>query len=334
MKRKKIKAVALFSGGLDSILAVKLIMEMGVEVCCLFFKTPFFPNNDKEESYIEKLAEKNDIKFKKVFLGTEYMEMIKKPKFGYGKNYNPCIDCRILMLKEAKRIMEKGNFDFVFTGEVLGERPMSQHRDSLSIIERASGLKGKLLRPLSAKHFEPTIPEERGWVERLKLLDIKGRSRKPQLFFAEKFKIKDFLSPSGGCLLTDQNFTRRLKDSLEHREDSLREIQLLKIGRHFRLPSGAKVIAGRNEEENARILALGTPEETKLTAVGYKSTYVLLLGDPDSFNLKLASGICARYCDKSGLDAVPIGLWTESEKHRKIINSKALKEVFLKKYML
>ncbi len=333
-QKRKIKAIGLLSGGLDSTLAVKLMLDMGIDIVCLNLKTPFCLCDGKEGCYSEKVAKKYDLKLIRLFAGDDYIELVKNPKHGYGKNLNPCIDCRIFLFSKAKKALEQQKADFIFTGEVLGERPMSQRRDAIMLIEKESGLKGMVLRPLSAKHFEPTLPEKKGWVKRDKLLDIKGRSRKPQLDLAESFGIKDFPCPAGGCLLTDQNFAKRLKDSFEQKEDSLRHIALLRIGRHFRLPSKAKVIAGRNETENKTILALAHPQEIKLTACGYKSTYVLLLGEPDSYNLDKASKICARYCDQKDSDELPIGFWTKSEKKRNIIKTNALDDSLLQKYIL
>ena len=333
-QKRKIKAIGLLSGGLDSTLAVKLMLDVGIDVVCFNLKTPFCLCDGKGGCYSEKVAKKYDLKLIKLFAGDDYIELVKNPEHGYGKNLNPCIDCRIFLFSKAKKVLEQQKADFIFTGEVLGERPMSQRKDAIMLIERESGLKGKVLRPLSAKHFEPTIPEKEGWVHRDKFLDIKGRSRKPQLALAENLGIKDFPCPAGGCLLTDQNFAKRLKDSFEQKEDSLRHISLLKVGRHFRLPSKAKVIAGRNETENKMILALAHPQEVKLTAFGYKSTYVLLLGEPNSSNLDIASRICARYCDQKDLNGLPIKFWTESEEKSKIIKTKSLDDFSLKKYIL
>jgi len=334
MQKRKIKAIGLLSGGLDSTLAVKLILDMGIDVLCFNVKTPFCLCDGRDGCYSEKVAKEYDLKLIRHYAGEEYMELVKNPKHGYGKNLNPCIDCRIFLFCRAKKVLEQQRADFIFTGEVLGERPMSQRRDAIMIIERESGLKGRVLRPLSAKLFEPTLPEKEGWVDRNKLLDIRGRSRKPQFALAKDLGIKDFPCPAGGCLLTDQNFAKRLKDSLKHDEDSLRHISLLKMGRHFRLTSKAKVIAGRNEAENKKILALASQKEVKLTVVGYKSSYVLLLGEQNSFNLDFASRICARYCDQKDLGSLPIRFWTESEEKSRIISKKALDESSLKKLLL
>ena len=307
------KAIALLSGGLDSTLALKLILDLGFEVICLNLKTPFCTCDGKEGvCYSSKYADEFGIKLIRIFGGEDYVEMVKNPKHGYGRNLNPCIDCRIYLFRKAKEIMEKEGADFIFTGEVLGERPMSQRLDAMRLIEKESGLQGRVLRPLSAKLLTPTLPEKEGLIDRSKLLNIQGRSRKPQIQLAQTYQIKDYPCPAGGCLLTDENFARRLKDSFQHGEDSLRHISLLKLGRHFRLPAGAKFIVGRNQEENNLILTLAESEELKFTVSGFKSTYGVLLGKPESEDKVLCARICARYCQEKNLSKLVIKVWTET----------------------
>ncbi|MEO0076518.1 MAG: tRNA 4-thiouridine(8) synthase ThiI, partial [candidate division WOR-3 bacterium] len=291
------KAVGLFSGGLDSILAIKLIQEQQIEVIGVFCSSPFF-----EKTFnVKKIADELNIPLKIIKFGEEYIELIKNPKYGYGKNLNPCIDCHIYMLKQAKKIMEEQKADFVFTGEVLGERPMSQNRQSLKNIERESGLVGILLRPLSAQLLEPTIPEKIGIVDRTKLGSISGRSRKPQLELAKKFNITNIPQPAGGCLLTDKNFCVRLKDAFSHNEDSLADLELLKIGRHFRVEN-TKIIVGRNEKENTRLKKIKQSDDLILEPLDIAGPVVLIRHyNEDKEILKLAAGICARYCDKKSI---------------------------------
>lgn len=303
------KAIGLLSGGLDSSLAVKLLLDQGVEVICLNMKTPFCLCDSEERCYSDSLAQKYNLRLVRIYGGEDYLKIIRKPKHGYGRNMNPCIDCRIYLLIRAKALMEKEGAHFVFTGEVVGERPMSQRLDAMRLVEKESGLTGRILRPLSAGLLEPTIPEKKGWVDRERLLSIRGRSRKPQIALARDLNIKDYPCPAGGCLLTDENFAKRLRDCLDHGEDSLREISLLKIGRHFRLPSGAKVIAGRNEVENKRLLLSSYPEELKFTVKGYKSTYALLLGDATPENSEMAAGVCARYCREKDKEKLWVKVW-------------------------
>ncbi|MDP3804786.1 MAG: hypothetical protein Q8Q87_04470, partial [Candidatus Omnitrophota bacterium] len=225
------KALALLSGGLDSILAAKLVLEQGIEVEAINFLTIFCTCTHKGCQHAATQAAKTlNIPLKIFNITEEYLEVIKNPKHGYGSNMNPCIDCRIFIFKKAKDYMKEAGASFIVTGEVLGERPMSQRRDAILLIEKEAGLKGLILRPLSAKLFEPTIPEKEGIVDRAKLLDISGRSRKPQIVLAKKFAIFDYPCPAGGCLLTDPGFAKRMKDLLVHDALTLDNARLLKFG--------------------------------------------------------------------------------------------------------
>ncbi len=331
---KKGKAIALLSGGLDSVLALKLLLDQGLEVVAFNMKTPFCTCDSKGRCYSDQTAKKFGVPLRRVYGGEDYLEIVKSPKHGYGKNMNPCIDCRIFLFSKAKKVMEEEKADFVFTGEVLGERPMSQRKDAMSLIERESGLKGRVLRPLCAKLLEPTMMERNGLVDRDKLLDIQGRSRKPQLALARRYKIDDFPSPAGGCLLTDQGFARRLRESFEHGEDSLREVLFLKVGRHFRTPGGAKIIAGRNQEENETLMRLSLPQEPKFTVHGYKSTYALLLGNPSSGDQLLAARICAWYCDREGSETLPVRMWLDSPDEFELIQANPLDKSLLSSFRI
>lgn len=245
MQKKKVKALVLFSGGLDSILAVKLLLEQGIEVEAINFRTNFCGPSEARSAALMlgvPLREEN--------IREEFLAVLKKPKFGYGAGMNPCIDCHTLMLKKAGEIMRAEGFYFLATGEVLGERPMSQNKNALKIVEKEAGLEGYLLRPLSAKLLEPTIAEKQGLIDREKLLDISGRNRQRQMELAEKFGIKEYPSPAGGCALTQEGFARRLKELMKHKPDfDSQDVDLIKIGRHF-FENGAQIILGRNEQEN------------------------------------------------------------------------------------
>lgn len=294
----KPKAVGLLSGGLDSTLAVRLMLEQKVEVHALNFITPFCTCTSKGCRHeATRVAKRFGIEVKVISGGDEYVQMVKHPAHSYGKNMNPCIDCRIFMLKEAKKYMEKTGASFVFTGEVLGQRPMSQRKDAMKLIEREAGLEGRVVRPLSAHQLEPTIPEREGTVERSKLLDIQGRRRKPQMELAEKFNIQDYPCPAGGCRLTDPQFARRIKEAFDHGEDSLLDIKLLKYGRHFRLPSRAKAVVGRNEKENAVLSGWANKGDILLEVVGYGSPVTLLKHARSEADIRVAASICARYSD-------------------------------------
>ena len=325
----KTKAIGLISGGLDSILALRLILDLGVEVIALNMKTPFCTCDSQGRCFSQLATERSGVPLRRIYGGEDYIEMVKHPRHGYGKNMNPCIDCRIFLFSKARELMQKTSADFIFTGEVLGERPMSQRKEAMLLIEEESNLKGRVLRPLSAKLMEPTLAEKEGKLERDKMLDIQGRSRKPQLELARRFGIVEFPTPAGGCLLTNQEFALKIKDSFEHREDSLEHINLLKLGRHFRLPTGAKVIAGRDQKENETLMAISSPSQLKFTVHGYKSTYALLLGEPSPENQTWAARICARYSDNELLPNIPVRIWTDSPEQFALLEANALDDVLL-----
>ncbi|MBA3062685.1 MAG: DUF814 domain-containing protein [Atribacteria sp.] len=294
--KNKIKAVALFSGGLDSILAVKLIQEQGIEVKGVNFKTPFF---GLDEAYV--IAKDLDINLEIIDITEELLKILKKPKYGFGKNMNPCIDCHALMFKKAGEYMNKIGASFILSGEVLGERPMSQNRNSLSIIERESGFEGKILRPLSALLLAEIIPEKEGLVDRNKLLDISGRSRKRQMELAAKMGIKDYPSPAGGCKLTEPAFSKRLRDLFTQESFSLEEIELLKLGRHFRLSKDIKLVVGRNKEENEQLQNFFQDGDFLFKAKNLKGPVSLLKKGSKVSNelIDKSCRITARYCDRN-----------------------------------
>jgi len=240
-------AIALVSGGLDSILAAKVVEGLGIKVLPVHFQIPFCHRN--------KLSFNFGPGLKNIILGEDFLDVIRRPRHGFGANLNPCIDCKILMLKRAKVLMQELGAKFIVTGEVLAQRPMSQHRKALLTIEKESGLEGLLLRPLSAQLLEETIPEKEGWVDRAKLLRFNGRSRKPQVELAKSLNIQNYAQPAGGCLLTDPEFSKRLKDLITHKELNLANVELLKIGRHFRLTDQAKLVVSRDELEGLALEA-------------------------------------------------------------------------------
>ncbi len=282
-------------------LAAQIIRAQGIEVLGIFFATPFFG-----PSRATKSARSIDLPLKIVDITDLHLQMIKAPKHGMGKHMNPCIDCHALMCKVARQMMEKEGASFVITGEVLGQRPMSQNRRGLELVARDSGLGGLLLRPLSAKHLPLTIPEEKGWVDREKLLDIEGRSRKIQMQLAKTLGIKDYPSPAGGCLLTDEVFSRRLKDLLSDDHVSREQIELLKLGRHFRLTQRAKVVVGRNEKENKAIKVLTRPEDILFSCQSVPGPTVLLSGEYDMDLLKVVAEITAAYSDSKVSELVAV----------------------------
>ncbi len=249
------KAIALLSGGLDSIVAIKLIKEQGIDVLALNFTSPFCTCTRKGStcSAAASAAKQLNVPLKVVAKGMDYFKIVENPKFGYGSAMNPCIDCRIYLMKKAKEIMEAEGASFIISGEVVGQRPMSQRRDTLRLIEKEAGVDGILLRPLSAKLLPETKPEKMGWVDRNKLLAVSGRGRKEQMEIATQSEI-DYPCPAGGCLLTDKNIARRLKDLFEHKKNyTMDDIKLLKSGRHLRLSPCLKIIVARDEEEGKKL---------------------------------------------------------------------------------
>lgn len=278
----KIKAIGLLSGGLDSTLSAKLMLEQGIEVYAINFTSPFCTCTPKSAgcpAVVTAVRELGDIALKQVALRNVYLEMVQNPKYGYGSGMNPCIDCRIMKIKKAGEYMRRIGASFLFTGEVLGQRPMSQHRNALNVIDRESGFQGYILRPLSAVHFKPTVPEEEGWVERSKLLGISGRSRKIQISLAGEKGIRDYPCPAGGCLLTDKNFSDRMRDYFAFtKHASIKDIPLLKVGRHFRLDSGDKVIVARNKNESKILKNLCRENNHLLFPFDFKGPTVILQG--------------------------------------------------------
>ncbi|HBC47444.1 MAG TPA: hypothetical protein DCZ43_10390 [candidate division Zixibacteria bacterium] len=296
-----VKAVALYSGGLDSTLAILQMMKYGVEVEAITFLTHFGCDaTDKSSCGSDPYpaAEKFGFKVKLAHLGQRFFDIVKNPRFGHGKNMNPCIDCRLIMIDEARHYMEMTEADFIITGEVLAQRPMSQRRYSLDLVARECGLAGKLVRPLSGRLLPPTIPEKEGKIKREWLLNIEGRSRKRQMDLAAEFGLTDYPTPAGGCLLTDVNYSNRLRDLLKFNPDpDFNDLNLLRVGRHFRISPKAKLVVGRDEPENDVIESLKLPNDLILEAVDYKSPIGLLRGEISDEDIALAASLVARYSD-------------------------------------
>lgn len=287
------KALGLLSGGLDSTLATKLIQEQGIQVEGVCFVSPFF-----SAKKAKKAANYLKIHLHIIDISEDLLLLLQSPPHGFGKGANPCIDCHILMVKKAGALMKKRGASFLISGEVLGERPKSQNRWALSIVGEKSGWSDYLLRPLTAQNLPSTLPERKDWVRRENLLSIKGRSRRIQLEMARSLEISEFPTPAGGCLLTDPAFSKRIKDLLSTGRLTLNEIELLKVGRHFRLEEGVRLIVGRNKEENRRILQLAIEGDICLQVSGYPGPIGLLRGrNNDDGNLFLAASIIARYSD-------------------------------------
>jgi len=289
---RKVRALGLCSGGLDSMLAGLVLKGQDIEVEWVSFETPFFSSQKARKA--SKLCG-IPLTVKRIL--PEYLRMLKNPPAGYGKYMNPCMDCHSLMFRIAGRLMKNRGFDFLFSGEVLGQRPMSQVRPSLRYVEKYSGFDGLIVRPLSAKRLPITIPEKKGWIDREMLYGFAGRSRKPQMKLAKEFGLFDYPAPAGGCLLTDKGYSLRLKDLLAHQDTYLKnEFQLLKFGRHLRLAPGLKIIVGRAEKDNDNILKYHNPEtDIIIQMTEYAGPVVLVPGGCDKEEIRLASGICAGY---------------------------------------
>ncbi len=317
-------AVALFSGGLDSALAILLILRQNIEVTALTFLTHFGCDiTDKSScgSNPYPVSEKFGFTVKLVHLGDKFIDIVKSPKYGYGRNMNPCIDCRILMLNEAKQFMEMVGADFIITGEVLGQRPKSQMRPSMNIVERDSDLGGRLVRPLSAKLFPETLPEKNGLLDRNLLEDISGRSRKRQMELAAEFGLEDYPSPAAGCLLTDIGYSNRLRDLLAHTDQvDFDDLNLLRVGRHFRLDDHTKLIVGRDESDNNKIEKYAKPHHRVLEALGTGSPVALFISSNGEEQLEKAAAITARYCDAKDRNQVEVTCTCEGDGRKFLVN--------------
>ena len=310
-KKQKVRALGLCSGGLDSMLAGLVLREQGIDVTWVTFETPFF-----NAAKARKASKMTGIPLIVRPIFNIYMKMLKDPPAGYGKTMNPCMDCHALMFKLAGELMQEKNFDFLFSGEVLGQRPMSQNKSSLGYVAKHSGFKGYIVRPLSAKNLPETIPEKEGLVDRDRLLDISGRGRSRQIKLAEKFGIKDYPAPAGGCLLTDKNFSNRLRDLFAHQDDCTEEeLHLLKHGRHFRLNPDAKLIVGRTERDNQNILKYHNPAaDAVLDVKDYPSPVALVPHGAKEDSIQLAAAICAGYSKAPKLTAVDVVIKTPKKK--------------------
>jgi tRNA U34 2-thiouridine synthase MnmA/TrmU len=294
----KKRAISLISGGLDSAVATKLIIEQGIEVVGLHFTSIFASKRDKQRGHKAlRTAEELGIEIITRTKGDDYIEIIKNPRYGYGKNMNPCIDCRIYMLRLTKELLSELDASFVVTGEVLGQRPMSQRRNTIELIEKRSELTGLIVRPLSARLFPPTIPEREGIIDREKLLDISGRSRLVQYQLVETYRLTEFDLPGGGCLLTDPIFSKKLKDLMAtDKTYTTKDIELLTIGRHFRLSPSAKFVVARNERESEQLGIMTERPYITVDPVDFKGPRGILKAEHPSEEVLLMSAlILARY---------------------------------------
>ena len=322
------RGLGLFSGGLDSVLAALLLRRQGIEVWGVTFVTPFFGAEKAR-----KASALLDIPIIVRDIGTIHLEMVKNPRYGYGKNMNPCIDCHAMMFRLAGEMMAEKGFDFLFSGEVLGQRPMSQNLSALRAVSKASGLADHILRPLSAKLLPVTPVEEKGLVDREQLLDIQGRTRRRQEELAREWGIKEYASPGGGCLLTEKAFSNRLRDLLDHcREASVEDVELLKVGRQFRLSSRAKLIVGRNKANNDKIKNLVRPEDYVVQAVDFPGPLGLLCGQPDEKAFEIAAALVAGY--GKGKDEENVVISVRSSKSSLLLKASPLAKEKIEEFLI
>jgi len=326
---KKVRALGLCSGGLDSTLAGLVLRDQGIDVEWITFETPFFT-----AAKARKASEKTGIPLTVKSIYPLYASMLKNPPAGYGKQMNPCMDCHALMFKLAGEMMNEKNFDFLFSGEVLGQRPMSQTRSSLQYVEKHSGFKGYILRPLSAKNLPETIPEKKGLVDRERLLDFAGRGRKPQIALAKKLNLTDYPAPAGGCLLTDVGYSKRLKDLFAHQDECTEEeLHLLKYGRHFRLNPDTKLIVGRTQKDNESILKYHNPQtDTVIDVKDHPSPIALVPRGGSKEVIYLASSICVGYSKVSNL--TPIDVVVKTPQSQETINVIGIPTADFKKLLI
>ncbi|MBU8922196.1 MAG: hypothetical protein KOO63_10305 [Bacteroidales bacterium] len=326
--KRRVKGIGMISGGLDSLLAVAVLAKQGIDLLGVHFLNGFTPENLRmrvnDLASMEDISEKRSstlsgftgIPVRAIDVSADFLSVMKDPPHGFGKNVNPCIDCRIFLLRKAAEIMRSEGYDFIFTGEVLGQRPMSQHLIAMRSVEKDSGLAGRLLRPLCAKLLKPTEIEENGLVDREMLLDIQGRSRKRQMNLAEELGVRGYGAPAGGCALTDINYARKYSDHVEHsggRDLTVRDTVLFSTGRHLRLSDRVKIVVGRNQEENEYFEAKWADHYLAMTP-DVPGPTVVILGDPVQDDFPVIAAVAARYSDGKKEKTVKVDIERGEEK--------------------
>lgn len=324
------RALAMLSGGLDSILAAKLIKDQGIEVIGITYKSYFF-----NEENARRMVKQIDIPLEVVDFSDEHFELVKNPKHGYGKNMNPCIDCHAMMMRYSGELLKKFEADFIITGEVINQRPMSQNAGALNTVKKESGFSDKILRPLCAKLLPPTEMEESGLVDREKLMNINGRSRKVQIELAEKWNIKDYPSPAGGCKLTEPGYSKRLRDLLDNNDDiTPRDMELLRYGRRFRMSKNTVIISARTKDESDLIKPILNSNDTGFVVDKYTGSMVVLVGEATEEGIKLAASIAARYSKGKDEENVTVRYGNVTKPYNGIANVKPATDEELEKYMI
>ncbi|MBF0594105.1 MAG: hypothetical protein HQL22_03985 [Candidatus Omnitrophica bacterium] len=324
------KAVLLLSGGLDSTLVGEMMVKEGIELLAVNYKTPFCQCDKKGVHGCAHtaltVASRLGIKCRVINAGEDFLKILQHPKHGYGANMNPCQDCRILFFRKAKEIMEEIGASFIITGEVVGQRPMSQLKRQLTLIEKESGLEGMVVRPLSAKLLPPSIPEEKGWINRDHLLSMSGRSRKPQVMLAKELGLNDYPCAAGGCLLTDPGFAKRVKDLKVYGPFDMPNIEILKVGRHFRLSRQAKLVVGRNEQENNYLLRVAKPGEHIFKTIDIPGPVALGRGVLSLEHIEFAARTVCWYSDLNARLSADISHAVVGEANVEVIPSFPLSE--------
>jgi tRNA-specific 2-thiouridylase len=295
MNKKNIRALALFSGGLDSVLAMKLIINQGIDVIAVYIDTGFGSTKDKAV-HLKNMTNQIGAKLEILDLKDKFLqEILFNPKYGYGKNFNPCIDCHGFMFRETKRLLEKYDASFMISGEVVGQRPMSQRVVAMKQVGELSCAAGIIIRPLSAKLLPISQPEIDDIVDRELLLDISGRSRKRQMALAKEFGLENYEPPAGGCLLTEEQFSKKLRDFVEFDKLALSDIDILKVGRHLRLPDGAKLVVGRNQDENEILKEIKSDKYYQIKLIELTGPFSLISKNASKDDLDLATKIVITY---------------------------------------
>lgn len=326
------RALAMVSGGLDSILAAKLIKEQGIEVIGICFRSYFF-----NEENAKRMTKQIDIPLEVIDFSKEHFEMVKDPEHGWGKNMNPCIDCHSMMMRYSGELLKKFNADFIITGEVLNQRPMSQNRSALDVVKKQSGFSDKILRPLCAKNLKETQMEIDGLVDREKLLDISGRNRKPQMALAEQWGIKDYPSPAGGCKLTEPNYSIRLKETIDRKEEvTEKDIHLLKYGRHFVTDNKTKIIVSRTGEEGDELKKLLNNKDMMFITCNFNGAMVIIPEgeNPSDEDLTIACRLAVRYSKGRDEDLVQVKLGKISTEFTDTKEVKTMTQEELDKYIV
>ncbi|MEM3404492.1 MAG: tRNA 4-thiouridine(8) synthase ThiI [Nitrososphaeria archaeon] len=322
---KKPKAVLLYSGGLDSTIALYSLVSMGVDVIALNFDFFCTGSNNRVYQSVADNTRRLGVNVITVGVDNEYLEVLKNPRYGYGRSVNPCVDCRIYMLKYAKKVMDLEGADFIATGEVVGQRPFSQKVQRLMVIDKEAGVEGLVVRPLSGKLLPETIPEKKGLVKREAMFDLQGRGRRAQMKLAEQLGIKVYPTPAGGCLLTESAFGRRFRDLKKYcRNFDLKDVLLLRFGRHFRLDDKNKIIICRNESENKAVMDLVSDEDTLFTAVDHKGPVGIYIGDFSADSMKTAASHIISYSKAPRDTPVKVKFWNKKSTFCSVIEAYAL----------